>query len=231
MRKLSSRKRAIIGIILNFTIFAITCVAMIWDIWFRGDAGPLGDFAEGAGSLKTFTNESNILCAVVALVLAIVGLKGLKKKDYRQSHTLGLLQLIAATAVLLTFVVVLVFLSPMIGIETGDCFSLYAGEMFITHLVNPILAAIVFVFFTPGKVRFTVVDNFIALIPMALYGVVYLMNVLTFGTWPDFYNFTLGGQVQFVPFVILSIVVVSFGLARILIWGRKKFNRLLESAV
>ena len=228
MDKLDSKQRTIIGIILNFAIFIETIIAIVWQIVFRGDAGPLGDFGSGFGSLQTFTNESNILCALIALALAIVGILNLIKQEYDFSHGWRILQLVGATAVFLTFTIVLVFLSPLNATQTGNFFELFSSSMFITHFLTPLLAALTFVFFTPSKSAITTRDNFLVLIPVALYGVVYITNVVVLQIWPDFYHFTLGGRTQLLPLVIMVILAGTLGLARLLIIANKKYQSKLS---
>ena len=224
MQKLNLKQRTLIGVILNFIIFIETAVAMVWQIVFRGDAGPLGEFGSGFGSLQTFTNESNILCALIALALAIVGIRNLIKQEYNFSHGWRILQLIGATAVFLTFTIVLIFLSPLNATQSGNFFELFSNSMFITHFLTPLLAALVFIFFTPSESTITTRDNFLVLIPVALYGVVYITNVVFLQIWPDFYHFTLGGKTQFLPLVIMVILAGTLGLARILIVANKKYQ-------
>lgn len=225
MRSISLKNRMIIGVILNFIIFAVTILAMIWQIGFRGSNGPLGDFGSGFASLITFTNESNILCAMIALIMACIGIHKIKHKEYDFSHSLRAIQLIGATVVFLTFVVVATFLTPMFALKTGEPLALFANSMFFTHFFTPIIAGITFVFFTPSKAQMTIADNFLALIPIVLYGIVYFINVIIFQNWPDFYNFTLGGKTQFIPLVFIVIFAVSFGLARSLIIAQKKVSK------
>ena len=224
MVKLSLKRRTLIGIILNFLIFFITVFAMFWQIAFRGNAGPLGDFGSGFSSLLTFTNESNILCALISLLLALIGINNLIKKDYNISHSLKVLQLIGTTVVFLTFTVVLVFLTPLYATKTGNLFALFSDSMLFTHFLTPLLAVLTFVFFTPSESKITLRDNFLILTPIVLYGIVYLINVVFLKTWPDFYNFTLGGHPEFVPLVFTIILAASFGLARLLIIAEKKSN-------
>ena len=224
MVKLNLKRRALIGVILNFLIFLITVFAMFWQIAFRGNTGPLGDFGSGFSSLLTFTNESNILCALISLFLAFIGINNLIKKDYNFSHSFKVLQLIGATVVLLTFTVVLIFLTPFYATKTGNLFALFSDSMFFTHFLTPLLAALTFVFFTPNESKITLRDNFLILIPIILYGIIYLINVVFLKTWPDFYNFTLGGHLEFIPLVFIIILAASFGLARLLIITEKKTN-------
>ena len=226
MAKMKLKKRIGIGIILNLIIVIVTFCAILWQIVFRGNAGPLGGFGSGLGSLQTFTNESNILCAVIALVMAIVGIYNLKYKKYYFSHGLRTLQLIGTTAVLLTFAIVLVFLAPLFTIQTSNPLALFSSSMFFTHFLTPLLAVLAFVFFTPNRAKLTVLDNFLVLIPVILYGIVYLINVVFLQNWPDFYHFTFGGQNQLIPLVVVVIFAGTFGLARLLICGQRRYQKL-----
>lgn len=214
--KHTHKQKTTIGIILNFVIFIITTIVMVrYALKFDGQ-GPLGEFTNGLGSLRTFTNESNIFCALTSLILAIVGIRNLITKTYNFSKPLKVLQLIATTTVVLTFTIVTVFLNPMRIATTGNLFDLFSNEMFFTHFLTPLLATLTFIFFTPSKAHLKTVDNFLALAPIIIYGIVYLTNVIFLQTWPDFYNFTLGGQTQFIPLVFAIILAGSFGIAHLL---------------
>ncbi len=226
MTKMKLKQRVKIGIVLNFIIFIVTVIAIAWQIIFRGNGGPLGDFGSGFGSLQTFTNESNILCAVIALILAIIGIRNLGKRKYYFSHAQKTLQLVGTTVVLLTFTIVAVFLAPLYGIQTGQPMFLFASSMFFTHFLTPLLAVVTFVFFTPTKAKLTICDSLIALVPILIYGVVYLINVVFLAIWPDFYHFTFGGQNQLIPLVFIVILAGSFGLARLLIYFQQKHDKI-----
>ena len=223
MKKADNTTRTLIGVILNLFIFVTTTSIMIYNICFRsGNSNPLGDFANGLGSLRMFTNESNLLCAIVALAAAVVAIFDFKACAKKTHHLLRVFQLIATTMTTLTFTVVAVFLMPLYGIKTGRPLELLSGEMLFTHLITPILAVLVFLFFTPDCTKFTLRDNFLAIVPVVLYGIIYFVNVVIIQVWPDFYSLTFGGQIQFVLVAFGVMVAITFAIANLLLRGRKK---------
>ena len=207
------KNRKIIACIFNGFIVIGTIFIMVMYLT-KNVTGPLGETTRGVNALRAFTNLSNIFCAIVALLMIIFP---------QCPNWLRRLQFMSTTAVVLTFAVVVLFLNPLFIIKTGELFSLFSGSMFFTHFTNPLLAVIVFVFMTQSKYTFTRRDIWLNLLPILGYGLVYFLNVLVFQTWPDFYNFTFGGQLIFVPIVVLAIFGLTLGLSWILsIIARKR---------
>ena len=226
MIKNNNKNQMIIGTIVNFVIFGVTVFAILWQILFRGNSGPLGEFGSGLGSLQTFTNDSNILMAIIALALAIAGIVHLVQKEYNYSHFWRILQLTGTTAVLLTFTTVAVFLAPLYTTQTGDPLILFGSSMFFTHLLTPILAVLNFVFFTPSQEKIKKQEGFVALMPVLIYGFFYIKNVVIIKNWPDFYNFTFGGYPQLSAVTAIVMFLVTFALAQLLIYLNNDYHNL-----
>ena len=167
--------------------------------------------APGLRSLKYFTVLSNLLQAVASL--AYVGAVGLALSGRRNRVSRSILRLkyAATVSVSLTFLTVMLFLGPVFGYR-----GMFSGPSFWFHLVVPLAAALDFCALDrEGGV--TMRDSLITLLPMALYGVFYALNILvnglgTPGHSNDWYGFALGG-LKTIPLVFLVIALATWGVA------------------
>ncbi|MBQ3267258.1 MAG: hypothetical protein IJH08_05010, partial [Atopobiaceae bacterium] len=155
----------------------------------------------GLSSLKYFTIQSNLLSAVVSAACVVFYLR---KPDKPLPGLLHGMRLVATTGVALTFVTVEAFLSPALY----GYASMHAGANLWFHLVLPLLAIVSFCVFEadrPLSVRWT----FAAIVPMALYGVGYLANILANGIpGNDWYGFTAWGMERTpIVFAVMALVV------------------------
>ena len=159
----------------------------------------------GLRSLKYFTILSNLLEGFASVVF-LLNLKN--KKQW-----VNLLKYVAAVSVGLTFLVVVVFLGPLFGY-----LFMFIGVNFWLHLIVPVLAMVEFVIY--NREIFTVKDNLIASLPMVIYGIFYLGNIIIngVGQWPDsndWYGFMSWGlPVSIVIFFV--IVAVTYGIGLVL---------------
>ena len=150
--------------------------------------------SKGFVNLKFYTTLSNIFAAVVAGVWIA---DHVKKKD---SPVLSLWKLMSASAVGVTFMVVLGFLGPLYGFGT-----MYVGSNFFLHLVVPVMAMIEFVVFNERKL--TVKDNLFVIFPPLVYGTVYVINTFINGlAGNDIYGFLRWGY----PIGLLIFVAICF---------------------
>jgi hypothetical protein len=200
------------SILINVIIPVFSVIAWMWILTGAVDSGDLAH--KGVGSLKYFTVLSNLFSGVVSLIHLIVCLAGSVMPGW-----LVTLKLVAAAAVMLTFLVTAVLLVPQYGWK-----SLYRGGNFWLHLVLPLLAAVDCCLFVPVSevpLRMTLW----AMVPTAIYAVFYLGRVFMHGARPgdseyDFYNFLRWG-VSMVPAVVAAMLLVTWGLAlvvRLLGW-------------
>ena len=84
--------------------------------------------------------------------------------------------------------VVMVFLGPVFGYG-----MMFRGLNLFLHLINPLAAMISFLLWERGEA----LDKGMILwadLPMAVYGVVYLLMVIVLRRWPDFYGFNMSGR-------------------------------------
>jgi len=186
----------------------------------------------GLSNLRFFTVLSNILEGVACLALLIAaavskGSAGASGAAASASDTAASaagraiplwaaeLKLAAAASVALTFITVMVFLGPMLGYK-----YLFTGSNLWFHGIIPIAAMVEFAFIdcyegfpaVPFKATFT------AVIPMLLYGVWYLINVIRGGMADgrfvnDWYGFAMWGiPASLLVYVVIAAVTWLFAL-------------------
>lgn len=157
----------------------------------------------GLSYLATFTVESNIFLGLTALVSLIAT---------RKNKPNPTLYLIAATLVVLTCLVVVLYLSSLRVAAGKGYFDMLMGPMFFFHFFNPLLAALTLIFLFPSREKLTLRSRLFALLPLSLYGVFYFAGVIA-GLFPDFYSLTFSGRYYFIPLVVLIIASLVFGIA------------------
>jgi hypothetical protein len=173
------------------------------------DAGGL--FSESRiRTLKYFTVDSNLLAGAAALCAALFEFRSGKEIPVWVSA----LKLAATASVMLTFLTVIGFLGPIFGYA-----SMFTGANLYMHLITPLLAAAVFCLLE-GTPALSLRHCFFAVIPMLIYGEVYLLNILINGTGSgmntnDWYGFTRWGLAA-APLVYLVMASVTWGIAWLL---------------
>ena len=193
------------SIVLNALVPPLAAFAWLWILVGATDSGDLSH--KGIESLKYFTVLSNLFCGVVSVIyLVVCGGSGLQLP-----LCLVTLKLVAATAVMLPFLVTALLLVPMYGWK-----SLYRGGNFWLHLVVPLLAAADCCLLLPvGEVPLRL--TLWAMAPTALYGVFYLGRIFLHGAREgdveyDFYGFLRWG-VKAVPAVLAAMLLSTWGIA------------------
>ena len=193
------------SIVINAAIPPLAIFAWLWILMGKTDSGSLSN--KGVESLKYFTVLSNLFSGVVsAIYLVVCWESGLQLPLW-----LVTLKLVAATAVMLTFLVTVVLLVPMYGWK-----SLYRGGNFWLHLILPLLAAADCCLFLPlGEVPLHL--TLWAMAPTALYGVSYLGRIFMHGAQQgdkeyDFYGFLRWGM-RMLPVVLAGMLLSTWGIA------------------
>ena len=92
---------------------------------------------------------------------------------------------------------------------------MFENDMFHFHFLNPVLA-VVGVVLEREKECYNRAMFWCSLLPVFIYSLVYLVNVVFLKTWGDFYGFTFGGRMFMVPFVMAAIYGISIGITSIL---------------
>ncbi len=134
--------------------------------------------------LRFFTALSNLFCAAASLAVAVCRLAG------NAPDAVLILKYVGTCAVTVTMLTVLLFLGPTIGYK-----PLFTGPDLWLHLICPVLAIISFLLWDKPDMPFAAV--LLGMLPVPLYGLVYLYRVLRAPEerrWPDFYGFNRGGK-------------------------------------
>lgn len=186
----------VLSILINAFLFLSTAWIVVFS--FRKDG--VWDFKTGFGIFKYFTTLSNVLCAIAALILAIFMLTG------QVPRSILMLKYVGTAAVAVTLLTVLVFLGPTQGYK-----FLLTGDGLFLHLIGPVLAIVSFCFLeTETPLSFA--ESLLGLLPMILYGILYLIKVILVPEekrWDDFYGFNKGGKwaVSFTAMVIGTFLI------------------------
>ena len=167
---------------------------------------------------KYFTVDSNVFMGIVSLIYIF------KRKNVTKS--LSILKLMATSAVTLTFVTTLVFLTPQYGF-----YQLYNNSNLFFHLLVPILAVVTYIFFENDVLERK--ESKFGMIPMLLYSVFYTGNILihlnndglTYKY--DFYGF-IKGNVYNIFISIPIMIVVTYLISLLLVVFNKKASVLYE---
>ena len=134
--------------------------------------------------LRYFTALSNLLCALAAILVAVCRLGG------GLPYAAGVFKYVGTAAVTVTMLTVVCFLGPTIGYKT-----MFTGPDLWLHGVCPVLALVSFFLWDKPNMPFRAV--WLAVLPVALYGVLYIYRVLCAPEerrWQDFYGFNRGGK-------------------------------------
>lgn len=207
-------KKKIVDIILNTVIIISIIGAVIW-YYIPGHIDALG--SSGIKSFRYFTTDSNILIAIASCIWVVTEIKMIGNKQIEIPKWIRILRYAATTAGALTLFEVLLFMSPLAFYHGGlrGVLRCYEDNVFVLHFLAPLLMIISFIFsdkeYKPNKK-----ESLIALIPMAVYGTVYLVMVVILKQWPDFYQFTFHGRYEVVPVVIVVIFIATYIMATLL---------------
>ena len=185
---------------LVIVFFTILCVSHFF-------TKPQGGFmaVEKANCFRYFTIDSNILCAVSACVAGIFCIKALKTGELTLPLWAQKLIFSGASALLLTFFTVMLFLGPTKGYG-----PMIGGDGAYMHVAGPILALLL----CWAEIGRLPKKAFIlGILPMVIYGIVYTVMVMGVGKWPDFYGFAENSKwyVSVIAMLVLQ-VVICFGL-------------------
>lgn len=192
--------RAKVAAILNILIIIEAAIGTVLMLFFRDGDALLA--SSGVENLKYFTVLSNEFCGLVA-VWALF-------RAVRRKAPPMLWKLTAAAAVGLTFLIVAGFLGPLYGHR-----FMYKNANLFFHLILPLTAMAEYILLPVPKGGVPFQWTFCTMIPVFLYGSVYLTNNLLNGTgeWPDtndFYGFLNWG---------LPVGIVIFAGIMLAVWG------------
>lgn len=183
------------SLVINAFIFAVTAVLTLRLFYQEGRWA----VSNGTPAFRYFTVLSNEFCAVAALLMCLAPTQS----------WVWLLKYVATVAVSVTMLTVLLFLGPNYGYK-----ELLKGSDFFMHLLTPLLALVSFCVFEKRGLSYR--TAMIGVLPVLLYGVVYLYKVVIAPEgkrWDDFYGFNKGGKwpIAFTA-MILGALFVCLGL-------------------
>ena len=220
---MKNKKRLIASVIINFIVFAVTTGVVI--SYFLGN---LGSYIKSpADKFMFFTTDSNILAAAGALAIGICNIRILKGKEKSIPKPVMIFKLMGVASLLLTFSTVMILLIPVYGpaMQLG-------GTAFHMHVGAPAMCFISFVFLD-GFGKISLPYSLAGVIPMLLYGAVYLYNVVFIGYsnggWFDFYALNRNGQ-WYISLIIMLLSTLTLSLLTLLIHNKffKKSGFILE---
>jgi hypothetical protein len=226
------KKNVIVSLIFNAAILGTEGFAL---------ADTLFNFQPVAGDNTTavqnffchYTVDSNLLLFVAALLSFAFGILSLIKKKEAPLWT-AILKFIAVVSVATTFLVVVCFLVPTMGWENGK--AMLIGEDFIfLHLIDPILALIVFLGFEiEPQIKKRL--SFLCLVPLVIYTAV-MAPICSLTSFPDPYGFLNLTKIE--PLKVTGIwCAIFFGtwlVGFLLLWARqgiaKRESKKEEAAI
>ena len=167
-------------------------------------------------ALKYFTVQSNIFMGISAFISLFYLL--FKKDKYPTWVTI--LKLISTTCLTLTFLTVLAYLAPLMGIN-----MVFLGANLYMHLFIPVVSIFTFIFIEP-KVDLKFKWNFFSMIPSGTYGTIYIICLTAFNDFGnidgwDWYAFgTYGLGVGFVMLIGLNLVALGSSIVLYLLYKK-----------
>lgn len=205
----------------NLFIFITTAIAVPVTLIVGSRATRLDDLGIPYWEhIATFTILSNIFLGLIALISTVFAIICLSRHR-PLPKALSTWYLTATSAVMLTFLTVILFLAPMRVISGKSYFDMLLESMFFLHFFNPILAAVTFVFLLDGA-KINLKSRLLAVLPIVIYAVPYITCVVFLKTWPDFYGVTFGGRYYLTPLVFVIFCLVLFGIASTLAFFHNK---------
>ena len=168
----------ILDLLTNTFLFVYTIIAVI--ACFRHEGH--WDLSAGLKALRYFTILSNLFCAVASLLLLLV------RTQHGPAFVPWLLKYVAVCSVTVTFLTVMVFLGPSFGYK-----AMLAGRDLFLHLCGPLLALISFCFME-REYELSFFLSLLGILPVIVYGFVYLYEVVIIRQWDDFYGYNKNGK-------------------------------------
>ena len=199
-----------IASILNLSVFCIVIYCLISLISF---------FNNGNNRFIYFTNISNLFVGFISLTNTILLTLSVVRNKNCIPRAFSLIKVIALSMTTLTFFIVLFEIGPIDGYQKN-----YSGRNFFTHLVVPNLSLLSYLFFEE-KLKIRWEYSFTVLIPLLVYSLTYVINVIIIKSWPDIYQINKQGLWYL---YLLAFLVVDFGIGQG-IYFLKRFIDLHES--
>ena len=162
------------------------------------------------GSLKYFTVLSNLLAGITALITLV----HLLRRSGDIPRWLNGLRWAAATAVLLTFLTVMLFL----GFIYGHAALLVSYQLWM-HLLVPLMALVDYLLLPAEPLPLR--QSWIPVLPTLLYGIGYMINAGVNGPEADWY-FLVRGSLLTGVISALAMVAGTWCIGLLVRWGEKR---------
>lgn len=204
-----NRLRCLLAIIsctlLCIVVFLGVCEQLVFN--------PESDFPEqGWKSYHLFTILSNMLMAVSAAMCIPYAVDGMRNHNYHLPRWYVDLMYMGVTSVTITFVIAITILSSARGFYQIMLWS----NNFLLHTLGPVLAMLIF-FLINSDHRISFRKTFLAMGPVTVYGLVYIIMVFLIGEeaggWRDHYEVSTVTDYVPVPVAFLVLLLLAFGLA------------------
>lgn len=188
----------------------IACTVTLFDSLAMIGKGMVEYAADGADVrdlFHYFTVNSNFLTAIASATIIAYTVDGIRKKRFTYPKWTALLHYCGTVCTTLTMIFAVGLISWY------DPRMAFGGTNLFLHLICPLLVLIAF-FLVESDNHYTVRDTMIALIPFAIYCLIYLYEVVVVGPeqggWSDFYHF-----MDFVPLYVSlpAMCLLAFGIA------------------
>ena len=170
-------------------------------------------------SFHYFTTISNLISAAGAMFMIPYAVEGIRRKRFTMPRWISLFQYAGAVSVFITMFCALTIISYTLG----PVFA-FTEDNFWLHLVNPVLAIILFLLVETDQ-KLTKRDAVLSLIPYWIYVIIYIIMVVYIGEerggWEDIYNAT-----STVPLWIVFNLLILIGFAASIIL-RKLHNLIV----
>ena len=215
-----NKMRLILGLVICSVVIAITFVALILnaaDIY--NEKSP----ESGLGTLRMFTTLSNILAAATASLCIPFQIDGLRRNRYKLPKWIVILMYIGTAAVFLTFFVAITVISAAQGFKK----AMFAKSNLFMHTISPVAIFLLFVLgITDHKVKFK--ESLLALIPIYIYGILYIVLVFVTKEWRDHYKTN-----EYIPWYIsiIALAIVAFGVTQLLRFLHNVSNKHVTQSI
>ena len=148
-----------------------------------------------------FTQLSGIYCGFISALLIPYAIDGFRKKRFVCSKWLTLLHYSGVICTTLVFVFTLTIISWY------DPELAFGEYNILLHIACPLLILIAF-HLLESHHYLSFKDSFLAIIPIIIYMIVYVYNVVITKRWEDLYGFT-----KFAPFYVSALIMIALSLA------------------
>ena len=205
---MQEKRRFLALVILEFITFTLMVLGItfsIFDVRFMGDYPRLS----GLPIYMTFTGLSNIFIGCVCLACAIYRLV---KKEKILPKLLFILKIIALADISITFITTAGYLAPSLG---ASWWRLYINNNIFNHFLTPLVAIVTFIILE-DYVEINKNYCYFAIVPILLYGCLYVPNVYSHLNEDGSTNLTydIYGFARFGPgvLVLFSIVFIAISI-------------------